>query len=43
MHARDEVCHLLQSSKSPLTQASYAVLAEESHFLQTLLAHQQYF
>ena len=31
MHAWAEVCHLLQSSKSPLTGlSSYAVLAEES-------------
>ena len=40
MHAWAEVCYLLQSSKSLLTQASYAVLAEESltrpGFLQTL-------
>ena len=38
MHAWAEVCHLLQSSKSP-SQASYAVLAEESQAFFKLSQH----
>ena len=42
MHAWAEVCHLLQSSKSPLTGFLCSIGWRITGFLQTLPAHQQY-
>ena len=43
MHAWAEVCHLLQSSKSPLTGFLCSIGWSITGFLQTLPAHEHYF